>query len=133
MNRLFRLGLGQHLINNFKASAARHYHEARQRTMAEIVKSNVVHADETRITLKGEVGYVWVFATFREVVYFYSETREGNLLQELLRDFKGVLVSDFYAAYDSISCAQQKCLIHLMRDLNDAVLDYPFDEELRGL
>ena len=26
---------------------------------------------------------------------------------------------------------QQKCLIHLMRDLNDAVLDYPYDEELK--
>ncbi len=45
--------------------------------------------------------------------------------------FKGVLVSDFYAAYDSIPCAQQKCLLHLMRDLNDAVLDNPYDESIK--
>jgi len=80
-----------------------------------------------------KVGYVWVFTTFREVVYFYSETREGSFVQNALGDFKGVLVSDFYAAYDSLKCAQQKCLLHLMRDLNDAVLDSPFDEGIKGI
>jgi len=133
MNRLFRLGLAQCVINTFKASAARHYDATRQRIMTEMVKGNLIHADETRIVLKGKPAYVWVFATFREVVYFYSETREGNLLEKLLNEFKGVLVSDFYAAYDSMPCLQQKCLIHLMRDLNDAVLDHPFDEEVREI
>jgi hypothetical protein len=68
-----------------------------------------------------------------EVAYFYTETREGDFLQELLQDFKGILVSDFYAAYDAINCAQQKCLIHLMRDLNNDLLKYPFNEEMKGL
>jgi hypothetical protein len=36
----------------------------------------------------------------------------------VLKDFRGVLVSDFYAAYDSLTCEQQKCLIHLIRDMN---------------
>ena len=63
----------------------------------------------------------------------YTETREGDFLQELLLDFRGVLVSDFYAAYDAINCTQQKCLIHLMRDLNNDLLKYPFNEELKEL
>jgi hypothetical protein len=54
-------------------------------------------------------------------------------LQEMLKDFRGVLVSDFYTAYDAMNCAQQKCLIHLIRDLNDDVLKHPFDEELKGI
>jgi Transposase IS66 family len=58
-----------------------------------------------------------VFCNFEEVVYVYSENREGVTMQEILKDCKGVLVSDFYAAYDSIDCPQQKYLIHLMRDL----------------
>ena len=74
-----------------------------------------------------------MFTTFHEVVYFYAETREGSLVQSALDGFKGVLVSDFYAAYDSIPCAQQKCLLHLMRDLNDAVLDNPYDESMKGI
>jgi hypothetical protein len=133
LNRLFRLGVSTSVINIFKASAAQHYAETRERIIGRMVKGGVIHADETRIVLKGKPAYVWVFATFREVVYFYSETREGSLLGKLLKEFKGILVSDFYAAYDSMPCAQQKCLIHLMRDLNDAVLDRPFDEEVRGI
>ena len=42
-------------------------------------------------------------------------------------------VSDFYGAYDGVSCAQQKCLIHLIRDLNDALLKEPFNDELRTM
>jgi len=38
------------------------------------------------------------------------------------KEFRGVLVSDFYAAYDSPN-AQQKCLIHLMRDINQELLN----------
>ncbi len=67
------------------------------------------------------------------MAYFYADTREGDLLREKLEEFKGVLVSDFYTAYDSLSCPQQKCLLHLMRDLNEAVLDYPYDEELKQI
>jgi hypothetical protein len=55
------------------------------------------------------------------------------MVQTLLRDFKGVLVSDFYTAYDALGCPQQKCLIHLMRDLNDVVLDHPFDDDLKQI
>ena len=51
----------------------------------------------------------------------------------MLKDFHGVLVSDFYAAYDSIQCLQQKCLIHLMRDMNQELLSNPYDEELRSI
>ena len=68
-----------------------------------------------------------------QVAYVYSETREGDLLKTMLKDFKGVLVSDFYAAYDAMKCPQQKCLIHLIRDLNDDMLKHPYDTELKRL
>ena len=93
----------------------------------------MLHADETKVNVKNKGGFVWVFANMEEVAYVYSETREGDLLQTMLKDFNGVLVSDFYAAYDSIQCPQQKCLIHLIRDLNDDVLKHPYDEELKRL
>lgn len=43
------------------------------------------------------------------------------------------MTSRLYTAYDSISCAQQKCILHLIRDLNDAVLDNPYDESIKGI
>jgi len=97
------------------------------------LKGKLVQADETSIIIKGKRVYVWVFTTLREVVYFYTETREASFLQQILTGFGGVLLSDFYAAYDSIPCPQQKCLLHLIRDLNDAALENPFDERLKGV
>ena len=95
-------------MRRFKERGAEYYRDTREKILAATVAGNVIHADETQIRLHSKVGYVWVFTTFREVVYFYSETREGSFVQNALGDFKGVLVSDFYAAYDSLKCAQQK-------------------------
>ena len=47
----------------------------------------------------------------------------------MLRKFRGVLVSDFFTAYDSLALPQQRCLIHLMRDM----LKNPFDDELKSI
>lgn len=63
----------------------------------------------------------------------YRKSREGNFLADLLKGFRGVLVTDFYAAYDSQECLQQKCLIHLMRDFNNDIQSHPWDEELKTL
>jgi Transposase IS66 family len=43
------------------------------------------------------------------------------------------LISDFYAGYDAVPCAQQKCWVHLIRDLNNDLLEAPFDTELADL
>ena len=133
LNRVFKLGIQAREVLHLKASAALFNAQTRLQILSRMVKGDLIHADETSIVIKKARCYVWVFATHREVVYFYSGTREAGFLQEKLKDFKGVLISDFYAAYDSIPCPQQKCLIHLMRDLNDAILEHPFDEELKTL
>jgi len=131
LNRIFGFQVEEIVVRRLKERGAEYYRETRNKILAAMVEGNVIHADETRIRLHGKTAYVWVFTTFRGVVYFYSETREGSLAQSALAGFQGVLISDFYAAYDSIPCAQQKCLLHLMRDLNDAVLDNPYDESMK--
>jgi hypothetical protein len=74
-----------------------------------------------------------VFANLTTVGYVYAESREAAILGELLDGFHGVLVSDFYVPCDSVPCAQQKCLIHLMRDINEDLHKNPFDEELKEI
>jgi hypothetical protein len=98
-----------------------------------IIHGDLIHADETRANIKGHLAYVWVLTNMKEVIYILAESREGEFIQTLLKDFKGVLVSDFYAAYEAIDCPQQKCLIHLMRDLNDEILNNPFDHEMKSI
>ena len=125
--------LGSSAIGNFKADAAENYKETFHALVNRLCNGRLLHVDETKVSLHDRDGFVWVFANMEDVAYVYSDTRDGDLVQTMLKDFKGVLVSDFYAAYDSIRCPQQKCLIHLIRDLNDDLLKYPYDEELKQL
>jgi len=133
LNKLFALDLAIGTTMRFKQKAAKLYEGTYDALLKRICNGRLIHADETKISVEGKAGFVWVFANMEEVAYVYSETREGDTLQHLLKDFTGVLVSDFYAAYDGIQCPHQKCLIHLIRDLNDAVLEYPYDEQLKSL
>jgi hypothetical protein len=133
VNRLFGFDLSCATVNSFKKRAAEFYKGTQQEILERIVRGGLVHVDETRANIKGKLAYVWVLTNLHEVAYIYAENREGEMIQNVLREFEGILVSDFYAAYDSIQCPQQKCLIHLMRDLNDDTLANPFDEELRRM
>lgn len=133
LNKLFGFNLPLGTTSAIKRAAAKDYEESYNLLLTRLCSGQLLHVDETKVSVKGVTGFVWVFANLEEVAYVYSETREGDLLDAMLKDFTGVLVSDFYAAYDGIRCPQQKCLIHLIRDLNDDVLKHPYDEELKRL
>ena len=98
-----------------------------------IVKSPVLYVDEGDVAIRNSKGYVWVFATTDAVLYLYKNTRSGDFLPEFLSGFSGVLVSDFYSAYDNIKCPQQKCLLHLLRDFNNDLQDNPYDAEFKSI
>jgi hypothetical protein len=120
-------------ISKAKSECVKKYFKTYKNIINSIINGQLIHIDETKVSVGGKAGFVWVLANIEEVAYIYSDTRQGDTLHNLLKDFTDVLVSDFYAAYDGVQCPQQKCLIHLIRDLNDAVLKYPFDEELKNL
>jgi hypothetical protein len=93
---------------------------------------NVICGDEAKMAIRrGIVGYVWVFSGPEVVIYRFCRSRDATVLNEVLKGFGGVLVSDFYNVYDSVPWVQQKCLIHLVRDINDDLLKSPFDDELK--
>jgi predicted RecB family nuclease len=129
----FGLRIGRTDIHQFKSLMARYYRGTYQGLLDKILAGGLLHIDETEVQLKTGKAYVWVFTSLEDVVFMLRPSREGDFLKELLKGFKGVLVSDFYAAYDSIECPQQKCLIHLIRDINQELLNNPFDEELKSI
>src|SRR5262249_61590040 len=115
---LFAIRIHDEWVYQFKVMMANYYASTVKRTLSSLVSGSVIYADETEVKLKKTKGYVWVLSNREEVLYLYRPTREVEFLAELLSGFSGVLVTDFYSAYDSIGCAQQKCLVHLIRDLN---------------
>lgn len=117
----------------FRYLLALRYRRTYKLLLAKLIAGPVLHIDETEIKLREGNGYVWVFANASTAVYMFRPSREGGFLRTMLKDFKGVLVSDFYQVYDGLHCLQQRCLIHLMRDMNQAILDNPFDHELQSI
>jgi hypothetical protein len=99
-----------------------------------ILNGNSIHVDETSVEVEGfSSPYVWVFTNMDSVFYMFRPNREADFLKELLKCFEGVLISDFYSGYDSLNCPQQKCLIHLIRDLNDDLFKNQLNEEIKDI
>jgi hypothetical protein len=133
MNRLYGFSLSRGTLHDFKCGAAQYYSVTKMKILDRLIHGTLIHADETHANIKGHLAYVWVLTNLKEVVYILADRRDGEIIRKLLKEFGGVLVSDFYAAYDAINCSQQKCLIHLMRDLNDEILNKPFDTEMKSI
>jgi hypothetical protein len=135
LDDMFGIHFQSGMVTNLREQAAKRYRGTYEALLSDLRTGRLVHVDETWARVKGSSGkvYVWVFASPDTAVYVYSPNREGETLRQTLDGFQGVLVSDFYAAYDSFDCPQQKCLVHLVRDLNDDLLKNPFDDELKGL
>jgi transposase len=127
---LFGVGLSAATIVNFLEYLAEYYGPAEEAILQAMLKSDFVHVDESKINIQGVDHYVWVFTDGQHVVFRMTETREAEIVRKVLAGYQGVLVSDFYPGYDSMPCRQQKCLVHLIRDINDDLWKAPFDKEL---
>jgi len=133
LSDLFGVILPRTTVFRLKSRAAKFYSQTCAAMRRSLVVGRVLHIDETSICIEGEREFAWVLCNQDRVVFLRTETRNGSFLKELLEQFGGVLVTDFYAAYESIPCPQQKCLIHLIRDLNDDLLKEPFNCEMKAL
>lgn len=129
---LFGVGLSASSGVNFLRYLADYYAPTKEANLRAILKSDFVHVDETRINIEGVDHYVWVFTNGRHVLFRMTETREADIVRDVLAGYQGILVSDFYPGYDGVPCRQQKCLVHLIRDINDDLWKAPFDKPLEA-
>ena len=114
---LFSERLTEATIVNFVKNVSDRYASTEKHLLRRILADQFVHVDETKFSIQGTQKYIWVLTNGVHVIFRLTETRETGMIQDLLSDYDGVLVSDFYGGYDSIKCRQQKCLAHLIRDL----------------
>jgi predicted RecB family nuclease len=134
LNDTFGLIIPDDTLYRSKRRIREFYEPLYAQILQAILTEPVIHVDETTVRLRGQIkGYVWVLTSMNKVYYFYHPNRETSTIKEMLSSFKGVLISDFYAGYDSIPCEQQKCLVHFIRDIDDDVLRNPFDNELKSI
>jgi hypothetical protein len=132
MVELFHEPISQGSIVEIIRTFGLHYAESEQLNIERLLASPFIHADETKLNIQGTEQFVWVFTDGHHVVFRLTETREGEFVHKFLERYTGVLVSDFYSAYDGLKCRQQKCLVHLIRDLNNDLWHSPFDREFEA-
>ena len=119
-------------VVKFVRNMAAFYGRCEKANLDRLLAGPFLHVDETRLSIQGTDHYAWILTDGRRVVFRMTATRETTMIRELLSNYKGVLVSDFYAGYDGVGHRQQKCLVHLIRDLNDDLWASPFNSEFEA-
>jgi len=94
-----------------------------QELIEAVRRSSVAHADETGWRIGTLSAWLWVFANQEVTVYAIRDNRSSDVVVQILgKEFKGVLASDCFLAYDDKRLKdwlKQKCLSHLLKDLNE--------------
>lgn len=132
--REFNIKIDKIRAFRFKEEFANKYSKTYEKVIQHVCEGRLIHIDETSVNIKGMSStYVWIFATMDAVFYVYRPNRETEFLREMLKKFNGVLVSDFYTGYDFLQCEKQKCLVHLLRDLNNDLYKNQMDIEFKNI
>jgi len=93
-------------------------------------KKPFIHADETGWHVDGINHWLHCYAAVDAIVYFIDRSRGSKVVESLLgKKYSGVLISDFLAAYNSIKCRKQRCLVHLLRLIKKQLLYFQGDRK----
>jgi transposase len=111
----FRISLGT-VFNKQKIVNA-----AMETPVAELLpivkESSSVHSDETGHNYDGKNHWMWGFISKTAAFFSIHSSRGKKVLRAMMGDFKNIVVSDRYAAYNIFDSSQrQVCWAHLKRD-----------------
>jgi hypothetical protein len=124
-----RLSVGE--LCALLAEAARAARPAYEGFLAEARASPVLHLDETGWREDGRNGWIWTLTTPTVRLFRFATSRAGAVARALLGDnTTGVIVSDFYTAYDQLDGRHQRCWAHLLRDIHHLKDQHPEDAGL---
>ena len=124
-----RLSVGE--LVALTRGVAEHGREEYTRLRQEIRARPVVYGDETGWREDGRNGYLWSFSTPKVRYFLHRPSRGSQVVKEVLgEEFDGVVVSDFYGAYNVHQGLHQRCWTHLLRDIRHLKEQHPQDQDL---
>ena len=128
-SELFGLKFTVGSVLGFRNQLRRRLEPVYENLVRKIRRSSYVHADETGWKIDGKSGWLWSFSNKKTAVCHIDKSRGGKIPQTVLgKTFKGILVTDFYSAYNKIPAgAKQRCLVHLLRDIKRVEEGIPED------
>jgi len=118
-SQLFGLKFTVGAVLGFRNQIRKRLEPVYENLVRKIRRSRYVHCDETGWKIDGKSGWLWSFSNKRTAVCHIDKSRGSKIPQTVLgKTFKGILIADFYSAYNKIAArAKQRCLVHLLRDI----------------
>jgi transposase len=107
--------------------------EEEYETIAELLSYQmVIYIDETGWKVGKKACYSWAFSTMQYVLFRCGVSRSKSEAQAVLgEEFKGIGVTDDYAAYQSMFTEHQLCWAHLLRKAIKLMLQNPTESVYR--
>jgi len=87
----------------------------------ELKQNPWIKIDETGIPMEQGKAWMWVFCTSLVRIFVPSLSRSHKVPLELLGDYDGIVVSDFFRAYDKLPQEKARCHVHLYRAIMDII------------
>ena len=100
--------------------------------LEEVLKSDLLHVDETPWQQKGDLLWLWVFIS-SSVAVFWISSRAGDLINRILgkNAYKGWLMSDGYRVYRQF-LKRIRCWAHLVRKARGLTESYDKESQAFG-
>ena len=134
------MNISRQTLANWMISISERYLEFIYRRMhREMMKSKLIHCDETPFKLvtpeKGpnSKAYMWVYHTMEVYdshpifIYDYQDSRRSDMPRNFLKDYKGILVTDGYQVYHKLAKERPDelkvagCWAHCKRKFDDVL------------
>ena len=113
---LFDMPFVQASVAGFENQLTRNSEDLYGQIKNAVVTAPSRYADETGWKETAKNRQLWCFCTTRVAFFHIDESRGSKVIKSILgASFTGVMITDFYSAYNLIQGKHQKCLPHLLR------------------
>jgi hypothetical protein len=120
-------------LSGMLAEAAQAGRAAYDQLLDEARASPALHVDETGWRQDGRNGFIWTVTTPTVRFFQFSSSRAGAVARRLVgAEYEGVVVSDFYTAYDQLDGRHQRCWAHFLREIHELTEAFPDHAELHA-
>ncbi len=121
LKRLFDLDLTEGAMIHCVMVVAEAFGPRYDELKRDLVKEASLHGDETSWRIKGKNHWLWAFLGRWSVVYEVAKSRGKDVPKKVLGDYRGLVISDSWGAWNHIGERWQRCLVHYLRELKDTM------------
>jgi transposase len=119
---LFDLDLTEGAMLHCVMSVSRAFGPRFEELKQELKREASIHGDETSWRIKGKNHWLWAFLGRWSVVYEVAKSRGRDVPRKVLGgDYRGLVISDSWGAWNYIGERWQRCLVHYLRELKDTM------------